>query len=138
MERYDDFDAWLAEGADPAAPVYEFTLQGHRYVVPGIDVEAFARYATLQEGLSAMDIPEMIRTLKTMVADQLLEADRDLWMQARVPYQALTKICERLAEAAVGRPTQGLSSSGGASVPIGQPLSPVSSVPGTLPPPSAG
>lgn len=128
-----DFDAFVSSGR----PVFAFKWGGFEYVVDGIDIEAFAGLADVQNTIEPGDVIGMLRTLKEMVRDQLRETDRDRWMQSRPPYQVLTGICEALTEAATGRPTVGLSSSGGLSSETGQPSNPSSSEVGTLPPPSA-
>lgn len=133
MGYTDDFDAWLAE----AEPLYTFNLGGYAFVIPEVNVEGFARFATLDEQFAGLAPLDMLGALRGLVREQLRPEDRDRWDSTEVPWRVLQRIAERVTEAAVGRPTGGLSGWGDRSSPTGQSLKGDSSAPDTLPPPSA-
>lgn len=129
---YTDFDAWLSE----QEPVYGFRFDGHDYVVPEIDMRAFAALATMHETIESTSPVEMIDVLRTLVSGQLRPEDRPPWdAHKSIPWRVLTRIAEELTVAAVGRPIGGLSGLGAPSSPTGQPSKTDSSAQ-VLPPPT--
>lgn len=134
---HDDFDAAMGEAA--GRPIYSFTAGGRDWVIPSIDLEAFASYAALQESAETEDLPVLLGTLRKFVGDQLPAEDRDEWdaVATRLPLGTVMKIAQRLCEAAVGGlPFAGSPTSGGPSDGTGGSSSPGSSPGGILPPPS--